>query len=114
MSRSDEGFIDPLSKELSRRNIEYEIRGSELCYNSIVREEIRRASSFVDSFRNGVATIINDDETEAKIVAWLTKEKKNYRITKTTDGRRFLIILSDSEEGAEKNRKELTRIEKEG
>jgi len=111
-SRSDEGFIPPLSKELTRRGIEHEIRGGKLCYKSLDKDEVGRADTFVTSFRYGVATIIRDTDTEARIVAWLTKEQKSYEITETTDGDRFLIIHSDSEDDAANNRIELIRMER--
>lgn len=111
MSRSDEGFIQPLSDELSQRDIEHEIRGHKLCFKTEDRDEVDRADSFVRSFRYGVATILNDQATEIRIVEWLIREQKSYEITHTTNGERFLVIRSESEKDKQLNREKLSEIE---
>ena len=111
ISRSDEGHNIALSKELSNRNIKHKLEGNQLCYKKADYNEVGRASGFVDTYRHGVATVLTDIATEKRIVNWLTSEKKYYNITPTTDGDRFLVILSDNQEDEEANRKELIRLE---
>ncbi|WP_078485226.1 hypothetical protein [Solemya pervernicosa gill symbiont] len=112
ISQSDEGFIAPLSDELSHQGIEHQIRGNQLCYKSIDKERVSRARSLVSSFRNSVATVLRDEATERRIVEWLLMEKKSYEITKTTDGDRFLMVHSESKGDSELNRKKLISIER--
>jgi len=112
VSRSDESFIVPLSKELTRRNIEFKLKGNQICYKSKDQIEFKKADHFVTSYRNGVATLVSNLEAEKRIINWLIINKKEYKVSNSADGKRFIIILSDSEENAEQNRKELKKLER--
>jgi hypothetical protein len=111
ISKSDEGFLNPLSKELTHRGIKHRINGNQICFNKNDKNEVIRIDTYVSSYRNGVATLLDNEEKEKQITAWLIKEKKSYEITETTNGRRLLIIHSNSESDAEKNRKALSNFE---
>lgn len=111
-SQVDEGFLISLSDELKHREIKHNLKGGKLCFKNEDKFDVDRAASFVSSYRQGVVVLLEDIATEKRILEWLTTERKQYEITKTTDGRRLLIVHSESKEDEKSNREILTRLEK--
>jgi len=108
---ADEGYFVTLSNELKRRGIKHTLMKGKLCVKKENKEDYEQAALFVQSYRNGVATILKNKNIERKIVEWLTTENKLYQITETTNGERFLIIHSGSKEEEALNREKLSKIE---
>ena len=109
--KSDEGYINQLSKELTQRNIEHKIKGDNICFRVTDREVFNRTDTYVNSYWNAVATLLDNEEKEERIIAWLKQENKSYKISKTNNSNRLLIIHSTSEKDAESNRNALSKLE---
>ena len=110
-SQVDEGLLGSLSNELKNRGIKHSLEGGQLCHRTEDKFDVDRALVFVASYRNAVATILQDKATEIKILEWLTAENKEYQITTTTEGHRFLVIFSRSKNDEVSNRTILSRLE---
>ena len=110
-SQVEEGFLILLSEELEHRGINHSLKGGQLCYKSEDRFEVDRAGALITSYRKAVMTILKSKETEKRIINWLTNESKHYQISQTTEGKRFIVIFSDSKEDQMANRKQLSKLE---
>ena len=111
-SQVDEGLLVSVSEELKSRGIKHSLEGGRLCHRTEDKFDVDRALALVASYRNAVATILRDKDTEIKILEWLTAENKEYQITTTTEGQRFLVVFSSSRNDEVSNRAMLSRLER--
>ncbi len=108
----DSSYTELLERDFRKASIQYTIRNDGfICYSADDGFEVDRIDARIAEYRYRVALLVTDSQTEGRLVSWLKREKKEYRVSAVEGGGLFYVIHSTSMEDSEYNQEAIRQIQ---